>query len=60
MRQDLGARIQNGIGSLPDPPSRVYPERTKRCGGGGGGGGGGGHVNMHGLPPLGKIHAAGA
>ena len=33
-RQDLGARIQNGISSLPDPPSpRVYAERSKRCGG---------------------------
>ena len=28
--------IQNGIGSLPDPPSpRVHPERTERSGGSG-------------------------
>ena len=32
----MDARIQNGIGSWPDPlPLRVYPGRTKRCGGSG-------------------------
>ena len=31
----MGGGIQNGTGSWPDPPPRVYPERTKRCGGNG-------------------------
>ena len=35
MRQDLGAWIQNGIGNSQTLPPRVYPERTKRCGGSG-------------------------